>query len=499
MIDAVTAALYGSAGLREIDAAAIAGGIPGAELMRRAAAAAWREARQRWPTARRIAVCCGRGNNGGDGYALALLARAEGCEVRVFQLGEPPSGASAGPAVAAWIAAGGVIDRAASPADFAQAQPELVVDALFGIGLTRPVEGLAAEWIAAINAHPAPVLALDLPSGLDADTGQVHGAAVRADLSLSFIGHKLGAWTGTGPSICGTRVLDGLAVPAAAYAGVQPLARFITAADVLQALPRRLRHAHKGHHGHVLVVGGAPGMAGAALLAARAALRGGAGWVSLATHPEHAAALVAAQPEVMVQAVTTAEALRPLLARATVVVVGPGLGAADWGLPLWEAVLASGRPLVVDADGLNALAQRPQSLGGAVITPHPGEAARLLGLKSAAEVEADRCGAARRLQARYQAVSVLKGAGSLVADGRQLRLCPTGNPGMAVGGMGDVLAGLIGALMAQGLDPATAAAVGVRAHADAADTVAALRGERGLLPSDLLEALQGPLNPEMSR
>lgn len=497
MKEAVTTALYGSQALREIDAAAIAGGIPGAELMRRAAAAAWREARQRWPAARRIVVCCGSGNNGGDGYALASLARAEGCEVRLFQLGRRPAGESAGPAVAAWLAAGGTVEDAATPDDLAESDPQLVVDALFGIGLTRPVEGAAARWLAAINACPAPVLSLDLPSGLDADTGQVRGLAVRADLTVSFIGHQLGAWTGAGPGHCGTRILDTLAVPAAAYAGIEPLASFITAEDLRQALPRRLRHAHKGHHGHVLVVGGAPGMAGAALLAARAALRGGAGWVSLATVPDHASALVAAQPEVMVQAVAAPEGLRPLLARADVVVLGPGLGIHEWGQRLFDAVLASGRPLVVDADGLNILAQRPQMLGGSVITPHPGEAARLLGLGRAADVEADRGGAVRRLQARYQAVCVLKGAGSLVADGRRLRLCPSGNPGMAVGGMGDVLAGLIGALMAQGLDPATAATVGVRAHADAADAVAALRGERGLLPSDVVEALYRPLNPRL--
>jgi NAD(P)H-hydrate epimerase len=495
MNQVLSGALYGSEALREIDAAAIAGGIPGDELMRRAAAAAWREARRRWPRLQRIAVCCGSGNNGGDGYALARLALEEGCEVRLYQCGEVPGGASAGPAVAAWVAAGGEVLPGSPPGADEAWVPELIVDGVFGIGLTRPVSGAAAALIAAINRHPAPVLALDLPSGLDADTGQVRGVAVKADLTVSFIGHKLGAWTGQGPSYCGERRLETLGVPEAAFAGVRAAATFIDAADLARALPPRARHAHKGHHGHVLIVGGAPGMAGAALLAARAALRGGAGWVSLATHPEHAAALAAAQPEVMVQGVINADALRPLLARAQVVVLGPGLGQSAWSQSLFDAVLLSGRPLVLDADALNLLARRPQTLGGAVITPHPGEAARLLGLAGAAEVEADRRAAALRLQARYQAVTVLKGAGSLVADGGELRLCPSGNPGMAVGGMGDVLAGLIGALMGQGLAPALAAAVGVRAHADAGDIVAARRGERGLLPGDLIEALQGPLNP----
>lgn len=489
-------ALYGSAALREIDAAAIAGGIPGAELMRRAAAAAWREARSRWPALRRVAVVAGSGNNGGDGYALAALARAEGLEVRLYQCGELPQGPSASPAVTAWKAGGGEVSRdLAAFQESGDAADEGVVDALFGIGLSRAISGEAADWIEAINRHPGPVLSLDLPSGLDADTGQVRGTAVRADLTVSFIGHKLGAWTGMGPTVAGQRVLDRLGVPDRAYQGVSPAARCIEAVDVRRALPPRARHAHKGHHGHVLVIGGAPGMAGAVLLAARAALRGGAGWVSVATHPAHASALAVAQPEAMVHAVEGADDLRPLLARARVAVLGPGLGRSAWARSLYDAALAKGLPLVLDADALNLLAERPQTLGGAVITPHPGEAARLLGHAEAAAVEADRRQAVCALAARFGAVAVLKGAGSLVADHRSVWLCPSGNPGMAVGGMGDVLAGLVGALMAQGLEPSLAARVGVRAHADAGDAAAAQRGERGLLPSDLVEALQGPLNP----
>lgn len=482
--------LYESVAVRELDRRAVAGGIDAAELMRRAAAAAWRIVGDRWPRCRRLVVVCGSGNNGGDGYALAALAAAAGCTVQLVQFGAPPDSPAARAARAAWARHG-------------QSQPwpvaldpsaDLVVDAVLGIGLRRPVAGAMAAMLAAMNAHAAPILALDVPSGLDADSGRPRGAAVHAALTVSFIAHKAGLWTGVAADYCGDRLLDTLGVPVDLASAPSPRAWLMPSRIDPQALPPRRPAAHKGEHGHVLVVGGAPGMAGAALLASRAALRAGAGWVSLATHPDHAAALVAAQPELMVHAVSAADALQPLLVRARVVVLGPGLGQDSWGQALFDTVLASGRPLVLDADGLNLLARRPQTLGGAVLTPHPGEAMRLLEAAAVDAVEADRFGSAEALRDRFGAVAVLKGAGTVVA-GRRLRVCPAGNPGMAVGGMGDVLSGVIGALMAQGLAPEAAAATGVLAHALAADIVARRRGCRGLLPGDVIDALGQPLNP----
>jgi NAD(P)H-hydrate epimerase len=478
---------YSAAQARELDRRAIAGGLDGSALMRRAAAAAWRELLRRWPRAQALAVLCGPGNNGGDGYEVARLARAAGLDVRLFQVGAAPARGAAATARKAWLADGGAADDYRAQAVAA----DVVVDAIFGIGLGRPPQGAAQAAILAINAARAAgagVLAVDVPSGLDADRGMAPGDAVRADLTVSFIGAKLGLYTAEGPDYAGAVVFDDLGVDddlPGAVAGLHP--------GLLAALlPRRARTAHKGDMGHVLLVGGEQGMAGAILLAGRAALRGGAGWVSVATRATHAAALTAAQPELMCHGVEDARALRGLLERASVVALGPGLGRTEWSRALWSAVLEAPQPLVVDADGLNWLAENPQRRDDWVLTPHPGEAARLLGSGTAA-VQSDRPAAARELKQRYGGVIVLKGAGTLVQGG-SLALCPYGNPGMAAGGMGDVLCGLVAALLAQGLGPEGAARAGVLAHALAGDRAAA-RGERGLIPGDLLAGLQPLLNP----
>ncbi|MFP5358481.1 MAG: NAD(P)H-hydrate dehydratase [Gammaproteobacteria bacterium] len=478
--------LYALDPVRALERRALAAGISGYELMQRAAAAVLAQIAPRWPQARHWLVLCGPGNNGGDGYVIARLARAAGHTVQLVALGEPTS-PEARAAARDWYAAGG------THAEFRPGlldQAELVVDALLGIGLRRPVEGALREVIDAVNAASCPVVAVDLPSGLNASTGAVMGTAVRAELTVSFILHKQGLFTHEAPDHTGERVLDRLGL--APDPGLRATAELLHPDDLPDLLPRRPRTAHKGRHGHVLVIGGDHGMAGAALLAGRAALRAGAGLVSLATRAEHAAALAAAQPELMVHAVADPAALRPLLARATVLVVGPGLGQGGWAQALLAAVQAADRPRVLDADALNALAVDPQPCPGAVLTPHPGEAARLLGSTTQA-IQQDRYAAAAALRERYGAVVVLKGAGSLVY-GAQQRVCPYGNPGMGTGGMGDVLAGIIGAFMAQGLDAERAAQAGVLAHALAGD-LAAGEGERGLLPGDLLARLRAVINP----
>lgn len=486
-------ALYRAEQVRALDRATIDDfGIPGAELMARAGAAAFDVLRERWPEARNITVVVGTGNNGGDGFVVAALARDAGLTARVLQLGDPERiGGDARLHARAYADAGGEW-RAF---DALPARTDLVVDAIFGTGLERPVEGRWAEAIDAINRARVPVLALDIASGLHADTGRVLGTAIRADATISFIGLKVGLCTGEGPACSGALYFDALEVPAQVYARQIHAARRLDWHKQAQLLTPRSRSAHKGAFGHVLVVGGELGMGGAARLAAEAAARSGAGLVSLATRPEHVAAVLAARPEVMAHGVDGAHGLDPLLARASVVAIGPGLGQGDWGRALWARVLDSDRPLVVDADALNLLAADPQQREDWILTPHPGEAARLLGC-SAAEVQADRLAAADALVRRYGGVVVLKGAGSVVASAanRPPAICTDGNPGMASGGMGDVLTGLIAGLLAQGLAPEDAAEAGVCLHGAAGDR-AALLGERGLLAGDLLAEIRGLVSP----
>jgi NAD(P)H-hydrate epimerase len=484
--------LYRAEQVRAMDRYAIEQlGIPGIELMRRAGAAAFAALRRRWPCARTLSVLCGAGNNGGDGYVLARLALEAGMDVRAYPLSPPD--ALQGDALAAFLeyreAGGPVLDFV--PVDFEGA--EVLADGLLGTGLSRPVEGLYAEVIRGVQRFRGGVLALDIPSGLDADTGRVWGVAVKADVTVSFVGLKRGLFTGEGPEHCGERVFDGLSLPVEAQAGQAPSARLLP--PWTQGLPRRSRGGHKGHYGHVLVVGGAPGFCGAARMAAEAAARVGAGLVSVATHPEHAALLNAGRPELMCHGVAAAEGLRPLLARASVAAVGPGLGLgqAGWGRVLFEAMLDSGLPLVVDADALNLLALSPMKREDWVLTPHPGEAARLLQTTTAA-VQADRFAAVAALQARFGGTVLLKGAGTLIqGPGGVPAVCAQGNPGMASGGMGDVLTGVIAGLLAQGLGFTEAAEEGARLHGMAGDKAAG-DGERGLLAGDLMPWLRQLVN-----
>jgi NAD(P)H-hydrate epimerase len=458
-------------------------GVAGIELMRRAAWAGLSSLRRHWPQARRIAVYCGPGNNGGDGFLLAALAREAGLHAEVLALADTAQG-DAAQARQAWTQVGGSVRRWV-PGD-ALPLADVHVDALYGTGLRRAPEPAVAALIEAINADAAPVLALDVPSGLDADTGRCPGSAIRAELTVSFIAVKRGLHTGQAADHVGLLELDPLGLPDELWQGAVPDARLLRPT----CLPPRMRGAHKGDNGHVLAIGGDHGTAGAIRLCGEAALRTGAGLVSVATRVEHLAALNSARPELMAHAVDGPQALEALLQRADVLALGPGLGQRAWGHALWLTALEAGKPLVLDADGLNLLAHEPRRFAQpAVLTPHPGEAARLLH-DSIDAVEADRYAAVRELAARHGAVAVLKGAGSLIAapDGR-VAVCPWGNPGMATGGMGDLLTGIIAALLAQGCMVWEAACLGVGLHARAGD-LAAEQGERGLLASDLLSALR---------
>ncbi|WP_448508593.1 NAD(P)H-hydrate dehydratase [Immundisolibacter sp.] len=487
--------LYSVAQSRVIDsAAARQPACSGTALMERAGAAAFALLRARWPTAQRLAVLCGAGNNGGDGYVLARLARLAGLPVRLAAAAGLPRSGSAADAARQWFLSCGGTEESLSAAALTQA--DVVVDALLGTGLDRPPGGPMADAIAAINASGRPVLALDVPSGLDADTGRAPGALVQAEATISFVVRKHGLYTGAARDCCGQMVFDDLGVPALALDAAGEAPAVLLDLPRLRAgfLPPRRRGAHKGDFGHVLIVGGDHGYGGAVRLAGEAAARGGAGLTSVATRPAHVPALIAGRPELMARGVDTVAELAPLLARASVVAIGPGLGQGDFGRALFGAALDSGLPLVVDADALNLLAAAPEQRADWILTPHPGEAARLLGIATA-QVEADRYAAVRALQARYGGVVLLKGAGTLVCDGQTpIGVVPYGNPGMASGGMGDVLTGLVGALWAQGLPALAAAALGACLHGAAADAVAARRGERGLLAGDLLDALPHLLN-----
>ena len=463
-------------------------GIPAYELMQRAAAAALVCLRQHWPQARRIAVYCGPGNNGGDGFLLGALAREAGIHAEVFALGES-RGDDAIRARREFEHGGGTV--VAWNEAVALPLVDVHVDALYGTGLQRALAPEVTALVGRVHATGAPVLALDVPSGVNANTGDVPGEAVQAQVTVTFIAPKRGLYTGLAPGYVGTVQLESLGLPETLWQGARADAELMRP----QTLPPRPRQSHKGNNGHVLAIGGDHGTAGAIRLCSEAALRGGAGLVSVATRAEHLIALNSARPELMAHEVNGPQALEALLPRATVLAVGPGLGQGAWGHALWLTALDAQLPLVLDADGLNLLAREPRGFSGPVVmTPHPGEAARLLGCDTRT-IAIDRYAAVRELAKRYGAVVVLKGAGSLVADPQgRVAVCAWGNPGMATGGMGDLLTGIVAALMAQGCDAWQAATLGVSLHASAGDLAAKHGGERGLIATDLLEPLRLLLN-----
>ncbi len=339
--DQLPHALYRADQVRALDRAAIDDyGIPGVELMGRAGAAAYRLLRDRWPEARRLVVLCGGGNNGGDGYEVARLARADGLAVEVLALADPAGlVGDAGAMAEAYLNAGGEV----RPFDRIPPRADLIVDALLGTGLDREVRGDWARAIESADAHLAPKFAIDIPSGLHADTGRVLGVALRAEATISFIGLKQGLFTGEGPSCCGEIRFSALSVPAVVWSREVLSARRIDWSKQSELLAPRRRSAHKGDFGTVLVVGGAPGMAGAARLAGEAALRTGAGLVAVATHPQHAAVLGIGRPELMCHGVADQAALKPLLGRANggrpwARVWAKGTGAAPSADRSWPAI-----------------------------------------------------------------------------------------------------------------------------------------------------------------
>ncbi|MBA3581731.1 MAG: NAD(P)H-hydrate dehydratase [Gammaproteobacteria bacterium] len=492
-VDVLPTALYRANQIREFDRRAIEElHIPAYELMNRAGAAALAFARIRFLnnqlSNKRITVVCGAGNNGGDGYVFARLAQAAGAHVTVVAITSIEHlQADAATAAQAWLSAGVVVNTWES-----LATADLIVDALLGIGLQREVEGRFAEVIHAINNAQAPILALDLPSGLHADTGRVLGVAVCATATITFVGLKQGLFTAAATDHVGELVFDDLMLPLCTETSAA--AQRLTLKHLRACQKPRARNAHKNSYGHVLIIGGDQGMSGAVLLAAVAALRCGAGLVTIATRIEHASALNVGHPELMVHGVDTGSELLSLIQRADVIAIGPGLGQSKWARRLFSQVLLQHKPLIVDADALNLLAQDPVKHRDWILTPHPGEAARLLNVTTTT-IQHDRFHAAKALSERFGARIVLKGAGSLVCEPEHLdiSLCDRGNSGMATAGMGDVLTGVIAALLAQGFSLTEAARMGVLLHACAGDRAAG-QTPRGLIASDMWNPLRDLVN-----
>jgi hydroxyethylthiazole kinase-like uncharacterized protein yjeF len=490
-----TRSLYTAAETRAIDAAIIAAGTPGIVLMKRAARAALETLLMHWPEPACITVFCGGGNNGGDGYLLAALAKDKGIATQIIAL-IAPENLNGDAAIASEYAESTGVTITDWQPGVEMPTAGILVDALLGTGaIGAPRDGFAAA-VTAINDSGLPVLAIDIPSGLDADTGCAEGAVVEADVTVTFVALKRGLFTADAPDVTG--MIEYASLDASFL--VEESDCLLLDPDVLRGLlPRRQRTAHKGHFGHLMVIGGDKGMGGAVAMAAEASARSGTGLTSVATQPVHVAAILARRPEIMVNGVVSGQELEPLLARPDLLVVGPGLGRSAWSEQMLQQATLCGLPLVLDADALNILAAgrvvREPRRDNWILTPHPAEAARLLGI-STADVQRDRFTAVRALQNRYGGVIVLKGAGTLVCgpDG-SIGLCTGGNPGMASGGMGDILAGIIGSLLAQGLESVDAARLGVCLHANAADSVAAEHGERGMLASDLISRLQALVNP----
>ena len=467
-------------------------GITLYELMQRAGEAAFNVACTAYPESSHWLILCGHGNNGGDGYVVARLAVAAGIHVTLLALeSDKPLPEEASAAREAWLNAGGVIHAT----DIVWPEEiDVIIDGLLGTGLRSAPRDPVATLIARANAHSAPVVALDIPSGLMAQTGTTPGAVIQAAHTVAFIALKPGLLTGKARDVTGTLHHNALGLESW-LAGQETHVSRVDASLLAQWLPPRRPTSHKGDHGRLVIIGGDHGTAGAIRMTGEAALRCGAGLVRVLTRIENSAPIITARPELMVHELTP-QSLEESLEWADVVVIGPGLGQQAWGKQALQKVENFRKPMLWDADALNLLAINPDKRHNRILTPHPGEAARLLNC-SVAEIESDRLLSARRLVKRYGGVAVLKGAGTAVASDEALGIVDAGNAGMASGGMGDVLSGIIGALLGQKLPLYDAACAGCVAHGVAADKLAARYGTRGMLATDLFCTLRRVVNPDV--
>lgn len=482
---------YSAQQSQAIDAFAIhQQGIPGLLLMKRAGLFSYEILLNHYPKTKHLLILCGTGNNGGDGFVVAQLALLAGLRTTVVLHGH--SDQLTGDALLAYqefTQLGGDVTlfEAGLPVLESLSQYDVIIDALFGTGMDkdRPITGALAEWVSTINQQATPVIALDIPSGLDANTGQIHGCAIQAERTCTFITQKPGLYQLHGQDTAGKIHHSRLFLNDDTLHSQPPIAHHHTLKHWLSHLPKRNAVSHKGSTGQVLLIGGDQYMMGAVQMAGLACLKVGAGLVKVITHPEHGIALTQALPELMCYSDTEFKAHS---ASAKVIAMGPGLGLREWGEALFHQTLQLPQTKVLDADALTLLAQAPLHQTNWILTPHPGEAARLLNSTTEA-VQNDRFSAIKAIQKRYGGVVVLKGNASLIFDGEHLEICLAGNPGMATGGMGDVLTGTISGLIAQGMPLFEAACLGVSLHAHAGDIIAQQKGQHGLLPTELASTL----------
>ena len=468
------------------------------QLMEKAGLASWLYINKYWPDAQNITIICGNGNNAGDGFVLARIAVKEGKSVQIISVDATAD--YKGDALTAYelMQEHGIETKAYD--HLLLDDQELIVDAILGTGLKGCLRKNFQKVIEEVNAYAensgTPVFSVDIPSGLESDTGFKNPVAINADRTLTFVAQKSGMVTGYARACCGVIELDELGIKSETQNLGSPTAWINDADALIDSLPKRSNVSHKGDHGHLLLVGGDYGYGGAILMSAIAAARCGAGMLTILTRDAHVAPILTQCPEAMIRSVTGADdpALGTILSNVDAVVIGPGLGQEEWGNGLLEFICSTELPLLVDADALNIISVHKKTSDHWVMTPHPGEAARLLGIERS-EVQKDRYGAVRELQNSYSGVAVLKGAGTLIADGNQsITVCNEGNPGMASAGMGDILSGVIGSLLAQGIEVSLAARIGVALHARAGD-LAAMKGQKGLMATDLIDPLRLLVNP----
>lgn len=479
-------------------------------LMERAGGAAFDALRQRWPEPNSVLVLSGKGNNGGDGFIIARLAHLANIQVSVLITCDIAN--IKGDALIAYQA---MLDAGVSRI-FTQKLSEhlsdfsgdVIVDAIFGIGFLGILNSPMQQLVSAINEHKAPVLSVDIPSGLCATTGFVSEAnAVIADVTVTFIVYKQGLLTGQAANFVGELVLADLGLGQVFTRLVSSRVGYQQSAPLLNGvspLAKRLNTSHKGNIGQILGVGGGQGMPGAIRLASEAALRCGAGLVSVCCHIDNQALVFNGRPELML-APSDAKQLANSTAmkNAKVLILGPGLGQTAWSKALFDLVvsivinadevISPDKWLVLDADGLTLLSQTKHFCSRWILTPHPKEAASLLGC-DVASIESDRFSAVQNIAKKYGGICILKGAGSLISNGKQVVINSTGNSGMASGGMGDVLAGIVAALALQTNDYFAATCLAVYIHGAAGDIIANNYGQRGMLASDLFSPLQKLVN-----
>ncbi len=492
-------ALYTADTVKQIDNLAInKHNMSGYDLMCSAGGAVCQFILKKWPNAKNIKIICGGGNNGGDGYVIARLLKLQGLNVKVYAVeNKPPSTDTAQKARQDFEAGSDkVLDI--SNVDLSNHKSvDLIVDAMLGTGIHAPLHQSVLSIIQMINNTNTPVCAIDIPTGIDGNTGVVMGDAVRADATVSFIGLKVGLFIGAALDYVGELVLDTLKVPSIVYQDVKSVARLVTYPEVLQYLPNVKNTQHKGDNGRVMVLGGGEAhYSGAVCLSGEAALRAGAGLVATCVAPQSLALMARGSAELMCYAPEKLDNMLPIIERTNILVIGPGLSQNAWAKQCFNIALQTNKPAIIDADGLNLLAKDPQKRDNWILTPHPGEAARLLN-QSIVDCEANRLLTAQALQDKYGGTIILKGASTIVLDiNRDMFIIEGKVPALATGGTGDILAGLVGGLWAQGLTASHAAQLAVSVHREAGWSEQTF-GQRGMMASDLLLHIRSLLNPSL--